>query len=299
MGLQNGAKWAEQPSAGEDLMKVGMNLLLWTANVTEEHYKLLEDIKAWGFDGVEVPMFTPEASDWGALAKVCDDLGLGRTAVSVMPEGKDLISDDPALRRAGIDFIKQLVEAGGELGIELLNGPIYTPLGKKTGGGPSEDENARYVEAYQELGPFAAQHNLAFGVEPLNRFETYFLNSQEQASALTDAVGHPNVGHMYDTFHANIEEKSLRGAIQTGGKRINFVHISANDRATPGEDHIDYAGTFDALKEIGYDGWLTIEAFGSRLSELAAATCIWRKMAPSEEHIARKGLAMIQELWNH
>lgn len=278
-------------------MKIGMNLLLWTANVTEEHYPLLEQIKAWGFDGVEVPMFSPDGSDWKGIAKVCNELGLGRTAVSVLPEGVDLISDDAAERRAGLDFLKACTDAGAELGIELLNGPIYTPLGKKTGGGPSETECKRYVEAYQQLGPYAAERNLAYGVEPLNRFETYFLNSQEQASALTDAVGHPNVGHMYDTFHANIEEKSIRKAIETGGKRINFVHISANDRATPGEDHIDYDGTFEALKSIGYDGWLTIEAFGSRLPELAAATCIWRKMAPSEEHIARKGLAMIRELW--
>jgi len=278
-------------------MKVGMNLLLWTANVTEEHTPLLENIKAWGFDGVEVPMFSPDASDWKQLGSVLDGLGLGRTAVSVLPEGKDLISDDPALRRAGIDFLKGCVESGAAMGIELLNGPMYTPLGKKTGKGPSEDECKRFVEAYQELGPFAADHNIAFGVEALNRFETYFLNSQEQACGLIDAVAHPAVGQMYDTFHANIEEKNLRSAILTGGKRINFVHISANDRATPGEDHIDYAATFDALKEIGYDGWLTIEAFGSALPELAEPTCIWRQMAPSQEHIARKGLAMIQALW--
>jgi D-psicose/D-tagatose/L-ribulose 3-epimerase len=135
-------------------------------------------------------------------------------------------------------------------------------------------------------------------VEPLNRFETYFLNSVADSVALVKAIGRKNVGFLYDTFHANIEEKKVADAIRAGGKSINHVHISANDRATPGEDHVDYATTFKTLKAIGYDGWLMIEAFGLCLPELAAATCIWRRMAPSEEHVAKEGCKFIRKGWS-
>jgi D-psicose/D-tagatose/L-ribulose 3-epimerase len=148
-----------------------------------------------------------------------------------------------------------------------------------------------------ELGEHALGSGIAISVEPLNRFETYVLNAQADAARITEQTGMKNVGILYDTFHANIEEKNIADAIRGAGSQINHVHISANDRATPGEDHIDYATNFKALKEIGYDGWLTIEAFGAWLEDLAGATCIWRKMAPSEEHLAKNGLAFVKKGW--
>lgn len=278
-------------------MNIGMNLLLWTAVPGEEHVPLLEDIKNWGADGVELPMFSLDGSPWPKLAKAMDALDLGRTAVAVLPEGANLIGDAPEERKAAVDFLSGCVEIAASIGADVLCGPYYSPVGRLVGRGPSEDEFKRAVEGFQIVADKAAASGVVLAVEALNRFETYFLNTQAQAAALVDAVGRPAFGQMYDTFHANIEEKHIGGAIATGGSRIRHVHISACDRGTPGDDHIDYAATFAALKAQGYDGWLTIESFGSRLPELAAATCIWREVAPSEEHVVRAGCEKIRSQW--
>jgi len=278
-------------------MKVGINLLLWTAAARDEHLPLTARIKGWGYDGVEFPMFSPDCSPWSAFASELDDLELGRTAVAVLPEGASLISDEPGERAAAIEHLKASVDSCVELGAEILCGPLYAPVGLLVGRGPNDDERKRCAEGLRVVGEYAQGSGVIIAVEPLNRFETYFLNCQADASRLVDAVNLDSVGQLYDTFHANIEEKNISDAIKTGGKRIKHVHISANDRATPGEDHIAWPETFAALKGIGYDGWLTIEAFGAWLPEVAGATCIWRKMAPSEEHVARNGLAFIRESW--
>lgn len=276
-------------------MKIGMNLLLWTAAADESHLPLLADIKEWGYDGVELPMFAPDCSPWGAIKKQLDDLGMSSTAVCVMPEDASLISEDAASRQRGVDHLKASIDSCVTVGAEAMGGPIYHPVGALIGRGPTDDERKRCVECLKDVGAYAEQAGVDIAFEPLNRFETFVANSQEDTRKIVDAIGSKAVGILYDTFHANIEEKSIEQAIRTAGDKIVQVHISANDRATPGEDHIDWATTFGTLKDIGFDGWYTIESFGSRLPELAGATCIWRKMAPSEEHVARQGIKFIRD----
>ncbi|MEX2015921.1 MAG: sugar phosphate isomerase/epimerase family protein [Candidatus Hydrogenedentales bacterium] len=278
-------------------MKTGINLLLWTAAATEEHVPLLERIKGWGYDGVEFPMFAPDASPWDRLAAVSDDLGLSRSVVAVLPQDMSLLAETPQDRARAVEQLKATLDSCLELGATMLGGPIYHPVGKLVGRGPTDEERKRAVEGLQKVGEYAHALGISVAVEPLNRFESYFLSSQAEAATLVDAVKNPAVGVLYDTFHANIEEKDPVGTIGMLGARIKHVHVSANDRATPGEDHIDWVATFDALKAVGYDGWLMIEAFGAWLPEVAAATCIWRKMAPSEEHLAKEGLAFMKRTW--
>lgn len=278
-------------------MKIGMNLLLWTAAATEEHFGLLDDIKSWGFDGVELPMFDPAGSPWAALKAHLDGHGMGSTVVGCLPEGASLLVDDASSNQAGVDYLKACVDACVEVGAETLAGPIYHPVGALIGRGANDDERKRYVDLFRQVADHAAGTDVKLSIEPLNRFETFFLNCQEQSTEICDMIDRPNVGVLYDTFHCNIEEKSVAGAIRTGAKYINHVHISANDRSTPGEDLVRWEENFATLKEIGYDGWLTIEAFGAWLPEIAGATCIWRKMAPSEEHLATNGLKFIKENW--
>lgn len=275
-----------------------MNLLLWTPVVTEDHLGLIESIKNWGFDGVEFPMFDPDASPWSKFAQALDGLGLGRTACTIMPEGANLIGETAEERETGVSHLKRCIDSIATLGGEILLGPLHSPCGRLVGRGSNDDEWKWCVEGLRAAGEHAKPAGIVLALEGLNRFETYMINCQADLSRMTDEIGLDNVGQMYDTFHANIEEKDIAEAIRTGGSRIRTVHISANDRATPGEDHIDWSTTFATLKEIGYDGWLTIESFGKALPEVAAATCIWRSMAPSEEHVSREGLKMIQSLWN-
>lgn len=278
-------------------MKVGMNLLLWTAVPKEEHIPVCRQIKQWGFDGVELPMFDPGASPWKALAAALDDLGLGRTATVVVPPMASSVSPDPKVRAAAVDFLKKIIDAAKIVGIETLAGPMYSPVGELPGRPRTSDEWKRSVETLRPVAEHARAAGVALAVEPLNRFETYFLNCTADTARFVDEVNVPGCGILYDTFHANIEEKDIPTAIRAGGKRINHVHISENDRSTPGEGHVHWKETFAALKQIGYDGWMVIEAFGQALPELAGATKIWRAMFPSTEHLATRGLKFTRESW--
>jgi D-psicose/D-tagatose/L-ribulose 3-epimerase len=278
-------------------MKIGMNLLLWTGNVTEEHYPLLEKIKSWGFDGAELPMFGFDPSQYHAIRKKMDAIGLECTTVTIVPPEKNPIDSDAAIRAAAVDHLKSAIDTCHILNAKTMCGPYVSPVGKLVGRGRTTDEWKWAVECFQKVAPHAQQAGVVLGLEALNRFETYFVNCMADLARLVDEVNHPNFRMMYDTFHANIEEKSSADAIRTGGKRIVHIHISENDRSTPGEGHVDWDENFQAIKSMGYDGWLVIEAFGLALPELAAATCIWRKMFPSEEHVATKGLQFIKRKW--
>jgi D-psicose/D-tagatose/L-ribulose 3-epimerase len=278
-------------------MKTGMNLLLWTTEVTESHYPLLEKLKQWGFDGVELPLFAANPAHGRELGKRLDDLGLERTAVTIVTPETNPISEDAKVRSKAVDQLRGVVETCREAGVPLLCGPYHSPVGGLVGRGRTKDEWKWAVDVLREVADTAKDAGVTLALEYLNRFECYFLNCAADTAAFVQEVGHPSLRMMYDTFHANIEEKDIPAAIRGCADVTAHVHISENDRATPGEGHVDWDATFAALKETGYDGWLVIEAFGQALPDLAAATCIWRRMFPSEEHVAREGLRFMRERW--
>ncbi len=278
-------------------MKVGMNLLLWTTEVGAEHQNLLRAIKDWRFDGVEVPIFKADPDRYRDLAGRLDDLGLERTAVTVVPPDANPISPDPQVRARAEEYLKQVLEMCTILGSGLLCGPLFSPVGALVGRGRTEEEWQWGLQLLGRVAVSAETAGVTLALECLNRFECYFLNCIADTTVFVDQVGHSALHLLYDTFHAHIEEKEPAGAMRQSAHRLAHVHISENDRSTPGEGQVDWNTTFSALHEIGYDDWLVIEAFGQRLPELAAATCIWRRTFPSEEHLARNGLEFIQQQW--
>jgi len=183
------------------------------------------------------------------------------------------------------------------LSSEVLCGPFYQPLGVFTGQAPTKEEKQRAAEVHRQAAELAAETNLALAVEYLNRFECYFLNTMADAADYVRLVDHANFGILYDTFHANIEEKDPVGCIGPHIDMIKHVHISENDRGTPGKGHIDWPGTFKALHSGGYDNWLVIEAFGRALPDLAAATRVWRDFFPNREEVYTEGLKFVKEQW--
>jgi len=274
-----------------------MNLLLWTGNVTEEHVPLFRQIRQWGFDGVEIPMFDPVGSPWKALASALDGIGLGRTAVCVVPPDASPVSPDAKVRAAAVDRLKRTFDAAKTLGAETVAGPVCAPVGELTGRPRTADEWKRAVEVIRPVAEHARSVGVKLAVEFLNRFETYFLNCTADASKFADEVNVPGCGILYDTFHAHIEEKNVDAAIRAAGKRILHVHISENDRSTPGEGQVRWKESFAALKGTGYDGWFVVEAFGQALPELAGATKIWRAMFPDAEYLATRALRFTRESW--
>jgi D-psicose/D-tagatose/L-ribulose 3-epimerase len=179
-------------------------------------------------------------------------------------------------------------------GVTVLCGPTHSAIGEFTGKGPTDDEFKWGTETMRQVADHATQAGVTIAVEYLNRFENYFLTSVAQTVKFVQAVDHPAVRMMYDTFHANIEEKNLTAAIQAAAPWTALVHISENDRSIPGTGHVHWDETFDALKAAGYDGWMVVEAFGLALPNIVAATKIWRKMFPSEDQLAADSIAFMK-----
>ncbi|CAN7688548.1 sugar phosphate isomerase/epimerase family protein [Rhizobium leguminosarum] len=280
-------------------MKIGMCMFLWTTSVGRKHEALLRDIKDTGFDGVEIPIFSGTPDDYHRLADVLDRIGLERTAVSAMGDPQmNLIAPDAATRKRGIDYVKWAIDCSDALGATMLSGPLHSTLGKFSGNGPSAAELKRSVSSQRAIGDHAAKHGVTIGLEALNRFECYLFNTMDDLAAHIDAVGHPNIRAMYDTFHSNIEEADPIGAFTRNSDRIVHVHISENDRGVPGRGNIPWAETFKVLRASGYDGWLTIEAFGRALKELAAATKVWRDFSETPEAVYREGYRHIRNGWH-
>jgi D-psicose/D-tagatose/L-ribulose 3-epimerase len=271
-------------------MKYGFNLLLWTGHVTKEHLPIIRAIRKAGYDGVEIPLFegTPDHYAW--LGGELDKLGLGRTTVSVLDAGHNSLSPDKAQQKAALERAKWAIDCSAALGAPILAGPMHSEIGYFSGNGPTKQEHARGVMFHRRAGDYAAKKNVRFAVEALNRFECYFLNTMQQLSDHLDEVDHPAVKAMYDTFHSNIEEKDPVAAIKTIKKHMIHVHISENDRGTPGRGHVPWDATYKALKATKYDGWMTIEAFGRALPALAAATRVWRDFFPSREQVYLEGI---------
>jgi D-psicose/D-tagatose/L-ribulose 3-epimerase len=275
-------------------MKFGMNLLLWTDHLHDGILPVLEQLKKIGYDGVEVPMFQLDESLYTKWGKRLDDLGFERTAVTIRVEQDNPISPDAKIRAAGVAATKLALDCCQALGAQALCGPFHSAIGLFSGSGPTADEWKWGVDSMRQVAEHAAKNGVTLAVEYLNRFEIYLLTCAADAVRFVQAVDHPNCRMMYDTFHANIEEKNVRDAILSCAPYTAHVHISENDRGTPGSGGVRWKETFDAFRATGYDGWMVVEAFGLALPAIAAATKIWRRMYDTEEQLARDALAFMR-----
>lgn len=280
-------------------MRFGINTFLWSDDVTGEAFlPLFERLKGMGFDSVEPAIFQTDSTTFAELGRQLDGMGLDRTAVTAFSAEHNLIAPEAKVRAAGLAQLKRTIDCCQALDAKILAGPLQAALGVFSGAGPTEQEWAWAVEGLRAAAEYAEQAGVVLALEFLNRFEIYLLNCASDAHRMVRDVDHPNLRMMYDTFHSNIEEKSVEDAITGCADAIVHVHISENDRSTPGQGLVRWDETFAALKQVGYDGRLTIEAFGQSLPALSAATKIWRKMFDDEDQLAADGLAFMQQSWS-
>ena len=278
-------------------MRFGINLYLWTDDMHDGLMPVLERLKEIGYDGVEVPIFDLDHAKWARWARRLDAIGLRRTANTVIAAEHNPLSPDPAVQVAAYEHMQQVIDCCAAVGSSLLCGPHQVALGVFTGRGVTDEEWQRCVYHLRRVAEYAADAGVVLAEEVVNRFELYHLNTLEQAIRCIDEVDHPNCRIHLDTFHAHIEEKDPAAAIRRAASRIAHVHISENDRGVPGTGGVAWDSTFAALHDIGYDGWLTVEAFGNFLPNLAAATKIWRKLFDSEDELAADAYAFLTENW--
>ena len=229
-------------------MKLGMNMLLWSDDVTGERFQpAFEMLADAGYDGVEVPIFAPDPDRYGRLGERLEELGLERLACTARGEADSPISADDSVRAAGVATNKAVLDSAAALGATLLCGPLEGPIGFFSGAGPTPDEWARGVESLREVAEHAGALGITLAIEYLNRFELYLLNTAEDTARFVREVGHPSCRMMYDTFHAHIEEKDPREALRACADVLAHVHASENDRSTPGQGQVDWDATFAGL----------------------------------------------------
>lgn len=277
-------------------MQIGVNTLLWTAGFTEAHFPLIAKAKALGLDGIELATFDFSSFPAAAARRALEAEQMPGTLCSALVAGMSLATEDADLRAQSLEFLRAGVRATAEAGMNLFIGPFCCAVGYLPGRRRTEEEWKRCVDGLQQLGETAQASGVRVAVEPLNRFETFFLNTAADALKLAQEVAHPNIGILYDTFHANIEEKNQAEAIRLLGPHIFHVHTCENDRGTPGTGPIDWPGVLGALREIGYDDWLVIESFGPGIKEIAAAACIWRDLSATPEDIPAQGARNLRNL---
>lgn len=275
-------------------MKFSVSALIWTPFFGPPHFHLLPGIKEHGFDGFEVAFFEPLKIDAAAIRRAIEGCGLVPLACTLLPSGMNPTSDDPAVRARTRRHFIDCIRVTADLGATCLGGPIYAPVGYLPGRRRTSDEWKWAVECFQSLGDTLDQNAVTLGIEPLNRFETYFLNTAADAVALSEAIGHPRIGVLLDTFHTNIEEKDVAAAFRSTGRHLKHIQACENDRGIPGTGHVDFPAIAAALAGMSYSGWITIESLGA-WSELASAAAIWRDLAPSPEAIAFEGLAHLKQ----
>jgi D-psicose/D-tagatose/L-ribulose 3-epimerase len=276
-------------------LKYGVNTFIWTAVFDESNFDLLPKVKEHGFDGVEVSMFDPARFPSRSLRQALEENELEATVCSVFTAGLSLISPEPEVRAKSLQHLEDCAKAAADANVRMIAGPLYSPVGYLPGRRRTADEWQRAVEGYSKAAETFASNRVTLAIEPLNRFETYFLNTADDAARLCDEVNHPRVGVLFDTFHANIEEKNIADGYRKVGRHLKHVHTCENDRGIPGSGHVDWKGVFQALSDVEYDGWLTIESFGFALGELSAAASIWRDIAPTPESIAWEGIKFLKE----
>ena len=282
------------------MAQIGINAWVWTSPATTEEFARLAPLVArMGFDLFEVGIEGTDDLDYRRGAEIAKANGLAVSVCAAMGPDRDLIHADENIRANAMTYLRHCIDAAQTLGATNVCGPLYSAVGRTWQA--TEDERRRdldlLVVELRDLSRYAGERGVWLGVEPLNRFETSFMNLASQAIEVVDRVDHPACGVMLDTFHMNIEERSIGDAIRSAGKRMRHLHACENDRGAPGSGHVPWAEVAQACRDIGFTGPFVIESFTNKVKSIARAAAIWRKFAVSQDALAENGLRHLRTLF--
>jgi D-psicose/D-tagatose/L-ribulose 3-epimerase len=283
---------------GGSAMKFGASTFIWVSPFSNQTLELIDKVKDMGFDYLEICIEDPETIEVDAIRNQLNKVGIQVLVCGAFGPNRDISSEDPAIRAEAVEYIKTCIDIATGLGSPLVSGPMYSATGK-TRLLSSEEKKQQWdwaAENMKIVADYAADQGIKLAVEPLNRFETDFLNTVQQGLAFFEQVDRENVGFLLDTFHMNLEEKNIPEAIKLAGDKIFNFHSCENDRGTPGTGHIPWNDVFQALKEISYDGPVVIESFTTDIKEIARAVSQWRPLAESQDSLGEEGLKFLKRV---
>jgi len=277
-------------------MKIGVHAYAWTSEWSNKTLGLIQRAKNLGLDLIEIPLMRLDLCDPDAIKAEVQRVGIDVCTSTVLNIDTDLTSDSSEVRKKGVDYLKDCVKATVQMGGNSLSGVIYSAIGKKSDKRPGRKEWENSAAGLKEVCRYARDFGVTVGVEPVNRYETYLINTSRQAVELVSMIDEPNAAVHLDTYHMNIEEKDFYEATKLAGDKLCHYHLCENDRGIPGTGLVDWDGIFRALGEMNYQGNAALESFVEVSDNMREATCIWRDLAPSGDALVSEGLKFIRSM---
>lgn len=276
-------------------MKFGIHAYAWTSHWSDDTLPLIDRVASLGLDFIEIPLMDVDDVHPEAIRARAESAGVGVVTSTVLSAKTDITSEDPDVRKAGVEYLCRCIDVTAEMGAPQFSGVIYGEHGKRQLERPSPIEWQHSAECLAKAAEHAAQSGITLGLEPVNRYETPLINTCEQALQLADMIHAPNVKVHLDTYHMNIEEKDWREPVLQAGDRLCHFHLCENDRGIPGTGLVDWDELFGALGDLHYDGYAAMESFVEVSGDMAAGTCVWRDLAPSGDVLVRDGMAFLRD----
>lgn len=275
-------------------MKFGVHAMAWTNHWSPQSLELITRAQDLGLDFIEIPLLDLRDVDPAAIHARLTETGFDAVTSTVLTAATDLTADDPQIRAAGVAYLTRCVEATAAMGLRQFSGVIYSEIGRRPPFRPTEHHWEWAAEGLRPVADRAAALGVTVAIEPVNRYETFLVNTAAQAVRLCAMIDRPNVAIHLDTYHMNIEEKGWAEAVRQAGTRLCHLHLCENDRGIPGSGLVDWDSLFDALGALGYAGYAAMESFVDVSDDMRPATPVWRDLAPSGDDLVREGLRFLR-----
>jgi D-psicose/D-tagatose/L-ribulose 3-epimerase len=277
-------------------MKYAVHAYAWTSSWSNDDLGLIDHAAELGLDAVEIPLMELDAVDPGAIRERAAGAGVELVTSVACAEDTDPSSEDGAVREAARDFLIGCVDATAAMGAAVFTGVTYSALGRRLARRPNADDMRRAADVLRPVAVHAAERGVRVGIEPVNRYESFLVNTAAQALELRELIGEPGVGVHLDAYHMNIEEDDFRTPVELVAEHLVHFHLSESHRGVPGRGTVDWEAIMGALGDAGYSGYVGLESFAEMSDAMRGATCIWRDLAPSSDVLVREGLAYLRGL---
>jgi D-psicose/D-tagatose/L-ribulose 3-epimerase len=277
-------------------MKYAVHAYAWTSSWTGDDLPIIDHAADLGLDAVEIPLMELDAVDPEAIRSRAQGAGVDLITSVACSEDADPSSEDDGVRRAARDFLQRCVDATAAMGATVFTGVTYSALGRRLTRRPDATDMRRAAAVLRPVAVHAADRGVTVGIEPVNRYESFLVNTAGQALELMELIGEPNVGIHLDAYHMNIEEDDFRTPVELVADNLVHFHLSESHRGVPGRGTVDWEGIMGALGDAGYSGYVGLESFAEVSNSMRGATCIWRDLAPNSDVLVREGLAYLKGL---